>query len=62
MIVQFRDTNAGTPVYINPTYIVTFRPAPEDPHRATILRLSDGEVITVKGEHTEVANKIDRRP
>ncbi len=61
MIAQFIDTNIGTPVYVNPTYIVTLRPDPADPDHVSLVRLSDGEAIRVKGDHREVADKL-RRP
>jgi uncharacterized protein YlzI (FlbEa/FlbD family) len=61
MIAQFVDSIAGTAVYINPAYVVTMRPAPEPPDRATIIKLQDGETIRVHGDHQEVADKLARR-
>jgi len=58
MIVPFMDSVAGAPVYINPSYVVTLRPDPEDPTRVSLIKLRDGETIHVFGEHTEVANKL----
>jgi hypothetical protein len=58
MIAQFTDRVAGTAVYVNPTYVVTMRPEPEDPSHVTILKLSDGETIKVHGDHAEVAAKF----
>jgi hypothetical protein len=60
MIVQFTDSVAGTPVYLNPSYVVSLRPDPADLHRITMVKLSDGESIRVHGEHTEVADKLAR--
>jgi hypothetical protein len=58
MIVQFKDTAAGTDVYINPAYVVTVRPDPADPDHISLVRLRDGETIRVKGTHPEVADKL----
>jgi hypothetical protein len=60
MIVEFVDSVAGTPVYINPEYVVIFRPDPGDPTKVTLVKLRDGESIRVRGEHQEVANKLAR--
>jgi hypothetical protein len=62
MIVQFTDADAGVPVYINPTYVMTLRPDPADPSRVTLVKLEDGEAIRVHGEHPEVADKLARTP
>jgi hypothetical protein len=62
MIVQFMDSAAGTAVYINPTFVVTLRPDPADPHRITLVKLKDGEIIRVHGDHREVADKLARAP
>ena len=43
MIVEFVDSVAGTPVYINPEYVVVFRPDPGDPTKVTMVKLRDGE-------------------
>jgi hypothetical protein len=60
MIAQFIDTTAGTAVYINPAYVVTLRPDPADPDHVSVVTLRDGEAIRVKGDHREVAEKLDR--
>jgi hypothetical protein len=60
MIVQLMDSVAGTAVYVNPTYVVTLRPDPGDPERVTMIKLSDGESVRVRGEHTSVADKLAR--
>jgi hypothetical protein len=60
MLAQFMDGVAGTVVYLNPEYVVSLRPAPEDPSRASIIKLRDGESIHVQGEHREVADKLAR--
>ena len=60
MIAQFMDTAVGTPVYINPTYVVTLRPDPADPDHTSIIMLRNGESIRVKGDHRDVADKLAR--
>jgi hypothetical protein len=60
MIVQFFDSVAGTSVYINPAYVVTFRPDPDDPLHVTIVKLNDGETIRVQAAHNEVAEKMSQ--
>jgi hypothetical protein len=60
MIVQFTDSNAGTPVYINPDYVVSFRPNAEAPLQVTDVKLEDGEELHIRAEHTEVAEKLAR--
>ena len=60
MITQCVDTATGTPVYINPTYVVAIRPDPADPDRVSILKLRDGESVRVKGDHSEVAERLRR--
>jgi hypothetical protein len=62
MMVQFMDSVTGTAVYINPHYVVTVRPDPGDLDRVSIVKLSDGETIRVRGEHREVAEKLARAP
>ena len=60
MIVQLMDSVAGTPVYINPAYVVTLRPDPADPDHITIIKIRDGESIRVRGGDKEVADKLAR--
>ena len=62
MIVQFFDTDAGTTVYINPEYVVTLRPDPEQPESASVVKLRDGEMFRIQGTHVEVAAKLGRVP
>jgi hypothetical protein len=62
MIAQFMDSVTGTPVYINPTYVVALRPDPTAPDRVSLLKLSDGESLRVRGDHQEVADKLARTP
>jgi hypothetical protein len=60
MIVQLMDSVAGTPVYINPAYVVTLRPDPADPDHISIVKIRDGESIRVRGSDKEVADKLAR--
>ena len=62
MIVQFMDSVTGTPVYINPAYVLTLRPDPAEPTRVTMVKLSDGETFRVRGDHEQVAEKLARTP
>jgi hypothetical protein len=62
MIVQFFDTDAGTTVYINPEYVVSLRPDPEQPEHASVVKLRDGETLRIQGTHVEVAAKLGRTP
>jgi len=39
---------------------VTLRPDPADPTKVTLVKLDDGESIRVRGEHTEVADRLTR--
>jgi hypothetical protein len=58
MVAEFIDSVAGTPVYINPDYVVTLRPDPADPTHITEVKFKDGEAIRVHGDHQEVADKL----
>jgi hypothetical protein len=60
MLVQLMDSVAGSPVYINPAYVVTLRPDPSDPDHITIIKIRDGETIRVRGSDKEVADKLAR--
>ena len=60
MIVQFMDSVAGSPVYINPDYVVSVRPDPADPDRVSIVTIRDQDTIRVRGDHEEVADKLAR--
>jgi len=61
MVVQFHDNVAGSPVYLNPEYVVSVRPDPENPDHSTLVKLKDGEHLRVRGEHTDVAKKLASR-
>ena len=60
MIVQLMDSVTGTPVYINPAYVVTVRPDPADPDHISIIKIRDGESVRVRGSDKEVADKLAR--
>ena len=60
MIVQLMDSVTGTPIYINPAYVVTLRPDPADPDHISIIKIRDGESIRVRGSDKEVADKLAR--
>ena len=60
MIVQLMDSVAGTPIYINPAYVVTLRPDPADPDHISIIKIRDGESVRVRGSDKEVADKLAR--
>ena len=60
MIVQLMDSVTGTPVYINPAYVVTLRPDPADPDHISIVKLRDGETIRIRGGDQDVADKLAR--
>jgi hypothetical protein len=62
MIVPLMDSVSGTPVYINPDYVVALRPDPAALDRISIVKLRDGESIRVVGEHRDVAEKLARTP
>jgi hypothetical protein len=62
MIVPLMDSVAGTAVYINPHYAASLRPDPAEPTRVTMVKLEDGEIIRVQGDHREVADKFARTP
>jgi hypothetical protein len=58
MIVEFIDAVAGTPVYINPEYVMSMRPDAVDPTGTTEVKLKDGETIRVRGDHERVADRL----
>lgn len=62
MIVPFIDTATGTAVYVNPDFVETLRPDPEEPTDVTVVKLEDGETIRVRGEHTDVADRLVHPP
>ena len=61
MIAEFIDAVTGTTVYINPNFVVSMRPDPEDPLNVTIVKMQDGETLRVRGEHRDVADRLSDR-
>ena len=61
MIVELTDSVTGTAVHINPDYVLSLRPDPVDPLNVSIVKLSDGESLRVRGEHRTLADRL-RRP
>jgi len=62
MILPFVDSVTGAAVYINSDDVVTLRPDPANLDRVSIVKLRDGEIIRVNGDHREVADKLTRPP
>jgi len=62
MIAQFVEVS-GTPVYINPAYVVTLRPDPEDPDQCQ-HREGQGWAVDSRSvvKHREVASKLVGAP
>ncbi|HEY2585754.1 MAG TPA: hypothetical protein VGI81_08325 [Tepidisphaeraceae bacterium] len=60
MVVPFIDTTTGTAVYIDPGFVATLRPDPQEPTRVTLIKLKDAESIHVQGDHEDVADKLAR--
>jgi hypothetical protein len=60
MIVQMLDATTGVSLYINPAFVVSLRPDPGEPDAVTVVKMSDGETIRVRGEHRAVADKLMR--
>jgi hypothetical protein len=58
MIIPLVESGAGRAVYVNPSYVVTLRPDPADPDHGSIVKVRDGEVIRVRGDHREVPGKL----
>ena len=58
MVVPFIDNVTGTPVYLNPRYVMAVRPDPGDPNHVSLIKLQDGESLRVRGDHQQVADKL----
>lgn len=59
MIVQFTENIAATPVYVNPEYVVSIKPDPENPDTVARIKLRDGEELAVRGDPEVVARKLE---
>jgi hypothetical protein len=60
MVVEFTDAVTAAAVYINPAFVISVRPDPADADRVSIVKLSDGESVRVRGDHRQVADKLRR--
>jgi hypothetical protein len=60
MIIPFAEAVSGVPVYINPSFVVSLRPDPAEPERTTVVKLSDGESLRLRGGHDDVAARLSR--
>jgi hypothetical protein len=60
MIIAFAEAASGVPIYINPSFVVSLRPDPADPERTTMIKLSDGETLRLRGGHDDVATRLSR--
>jgi hypothetical protein len=60
MIVPFSEASSGVAVYINPAFVISLRPDPADPDRTSEIKLSDGEIVRVRGIHEDVAERLSR--
>jgi hypothetical protein len=61
MIVHFIDSVTGTPIHLNPEFVVSLRPDPQDPSGITMVKLRDGETLRVRGDHEKVALRLAGR-
>ena len=60
MIVPFVEATSGVAIYINPVFVISLRPDPADPERTSIIKLSDGESLRIRGGHDDVAAQLSR--
>jgi hypothetical protein len=60
MIVPFFEATSGVAIYINPAFVVSLRPDPSDPERISIVKLSDGETVHIRGGHDAIAERLSR--
>jgi hypothetical protein len=58
MIVPLVDSVTGTPVYLNPSFVMTLRPDPMDPEHVSLVKLRDGELMRIQGSLDGVAEKL----
>ena len=58
MIIPFFEATSGVAVYINPVYVISLRPDPADPEHTSIVKLSDGETLSIRGSHSDVAARL----
>ena len=60
MITHFVDATTGASVYVNPDYVVMLRPDPAEPDAVSVMKISDGETVRVRGGHNDVASRLTR--
>jgi hypothetical protein len=60
MIVQLMDSKTRTPVYINPDFVMSLRPDPDNIDGGSNIKLGDGESVRVLGDSEDVAAKLAR--
>jgi hypothetical protein len=60
MIAPFFEATSGVAIYINPAFVISLRPDPVDPERTSIVKLSDGESLRIRGGHDDVAARLSR--
>ena len=58
MIVPFFEATSGVAIYVNPAYVISVRPDPADPDRTSIVKLSDGETVRLRGGHDDIATRL----
>ena len=60
MIISFFDAASGVAIYINPVYVISLRPDPADPEHTSIVKLSDGETLRIRGGHDDISGRLSR--
>ena len=58
MIIPFFEATSGVAIYINPAYVISLRSDPADPEHTSIIKLSDGETLSIRGSHADVAARL----
>lgn len=59
MIVEFFDRTAGTPICINPAYVVVLRPNAANPTAVSLGKLAEGKSLRVRGDLREVTDPLN---
>jgi hypothetical protein len=60
MIAPFFEATSGVALYINPAFVITVRPDPADPERTSVVKLSDGETLRLRGGPDDIASRLGR--
>jgi hypothetical protein len=58
MIIPVFEATSGVAIYINPVYVISLRPDPADPEQTSIVKLSDGETLSIRGRHSDIAERL----